>query len=68
MDQYNWLVMEFLLQQRQQQLALPRPARPEALHHDGVRHAIANAIVRFGLRLDATASEQLKLVRATEGR
>jgi hypothetical protein len=68
MDQYNWLVMEYLLQQRQEQLALARPARPETLHGEGVRHALANAIVRVGLRLDASAGEQLKLVRATEGR
>lgn len=68
MDQYTWLVAEILNQQRQQQLAAQRPAAPELGHAEGVRHSLANAMVRLGLRLDSTAGEQLALTRAPEGR
>ena len=67
MDQFNWLVAEIMVQQRQQQLTSQPPAAPEEHNHEGVRHSLANAIVGLGLRLDRSAG-QLALAHATEGK
>jgi hypothetical protein len=68
MDQFNWLVAEIMVQQRQQQLTSQPPAAPEAHSREaGVRHSLASAIVGLGLRLDRSAG-QLVLAHSTEGK
>lgn len=60
MDNFNWLILELLSQQRERQLAAQPPALPEQRNgHRGVRHALASTFVRLGLRLDPAAGEGL---------
>ena len=70
MDNYNWLIAEILLQQRERQLASARPhASPEPPAHGGLRRTLAAAMVRLGLRLDPAAGEGLgAFALAPEGR
>ena len=71
MDQFNWLVAEYLVQQRAQQLASQAPHMPpEQPRRNGLRRTLATAFVRVGLRLDPKAGEPLAkgFAYAREGR
>ena len=63
MDNFNFLVIELLAQQRaQERMNDPTPAMPDDLDVNegrGLRKALASRLVRLGLRLDPAAGEGL---------
>ncbi len=69
MDQFNWLVGEILVQQRERELAARRHTPPAPPGRDGLRRVLATRMVRLGLRLDPAAGEGLgAFALAPEGR
>lgn len=61
MDNFNWLVMEVLTQQRMRERLNPTPAQPihQITPTSPVRRTLASSLVRLGLRLDPAAGEGL---------
>jgi hypothetical protein len=70
MDQFNWLVAEYMVRERAQQATSAPHTQPERPAHPSLRRTLATSIVRLGLRLDPRAGEPLAraLVYGPEGR
>ncbi len=64
MDNFNWFVLELLLEQRMCELRQAAQRLTPALHasreeRGGIKRALAASLVRLGLRLDPAAGERL---------
>jgi hypothetical protein len=61
MENFNWLMAELLVEQRERLLAAQSAhvLDPPPQEHGGVKHALATKLVRLGLRLDPAAGEGL---------
>ena len=70
MDNFNWLVAEYMVRERAERAASAPHAQPEPPAHPSLRRTLATTIIRLGLRLDPHAGERLAaaFALAPEGR